>query len=190
MRVGIYARVSTEQEQDPQVQVTALRPWLEANGHEVVEIYTDRISGSKSYRPGLKAIMGAARDGEIEGIAIVRLDRLGRSVAHLLQVADELRRRGVDLIVKDQNIDTSTPAGKMMFTVLAAVAELERDLISQRTKEGLAHRRAQGVRLGRPPQEHDALEIRKLVYKHGSVRAASRASGLGRKLIGRILKTG
>lgn len=176
MRVAIYARVSTDRgEQNPDVQIDALRAFLAVkDGASVVGVYTDRCSGSKSERPALDELLAAARAGKLDAIAIVKLDRLARSTRHLLVLADELAGLGVDLIVKDQPVDTTSPVGKLIFSVLGAVAEFERDLICERTRAGVAHARANGARLGRPPVEFDEAHARGLVEWYGYAGAARR----------------
>jgi len=154
MKVAIYARVSTDRgEQDPAVQVEALRRWLEARGDEVTRVFTDAISGAVRERPELDNLLAMAAVGDREyfdAVAIVKLDRLARSTRHLLDLASYFEEHGVDLLVKDQQIDTSTPMGRFMFTILSAVAEFERDLIRERTVAGLEHARHNGKVLGRP----------------------------------------
>src|SRR3990167_6895557 len=137
LRVALYARVSTDRgEQDPEVQLEVLRRHF-AGRPVVTREFTDRISGTKASRPALDALMAGVRDGEFDAVAIVKLDRLARSVRHLIAFTSELSEHGVDLIVRDQAIDTTTPAGKLMFHVLGAVAEFERDLIADRTRAGI-----------------------------------------------------
>lgn len=194
MRVAIYARVSTDRgEQNPEVQISALRKWLEATGHTVVDVYADRISGTKASRPELSRMLAdaSADNGIIDAIAIVKLDRLARSTKHLIDLAGQLEDMSVDLIVKDQAIDTSTPAGKLMFHMLAAIAEFERDLIVERTKAGLAHARERGVKLGRPTSHPGVTPVtaRRLIEKHGSARKAEAATGIGRNTLCRLART-
>lgn len=183
MRVAIYARVSTDRgEQDPEVQISALTRWLEAQSHEVSEVYTDLVSGSKRSRPALDSLLSDV-PGKFDAVAVVKLDRLARSTKDLIEIAGQLEAEGVDLMVKDQQIDTSTPAGKLMFHVLGAIAEFERDLIIERTKAGLEHARNRGVRLGRPVREIDLARARRLVNELGTVAAAARAMGVPRKTL-------
>src|SRR5262245_38155951 len=134
MRVALYARVST-QEQTVEPQLHALREYAERRGLDVIDEYVDAgWSGAKDRRPALDDLVAKARVRAFDAVAIVKLDRLARSVRHLVQLAGEWQALGVDLIVLDQGIDTSTPAGRFTFHTLAAVAELERDLIPQRTR--------------------------------------------------------
>jgi DNA invertase Pin-like site-specific DNA recombinase len=143
MRVG-YARVSGI-DQHPEAQIHA----LEAAGCEVV--FTDHgVSGKLARRPELDAALRHLRTGD--ALVITRLDRLGRSSLHLLEIGQQLEQRGVALVATEQSIDTGTAIGKMFYTILAAVAEFERDLLIERTREGLATARKQGRTGGRKPK--------------------------------------
>lgn len=141
MRIG-YARVSTEF-QNTQAQ----KDRLTAAGCE--RVYTDEgISGRAASRPEWDRCLDALRAGDV--LVVVRLDRVGRSVRNLIDVVNDLASKGVDLLVLDQALDTATPAGKLIFHVLAAIAEFERDIIRERTMDGLAAARARGRNGGRP----------------------------------------
>jgi len=144
MRIG-YARVSTR-DQHPEAQHDALA----AAGCEPGHIYIDKISGKLARRPELDKALIALRGGD--QLAITKLDRLGRSLAHLMELAAELQRRGVDLVVLDQGIDTSTAVGRMFFQILGAIAEFEHALMSERTMDGLAAARARGRTGGQKPK--------------------------------------
>ncbi len=140
MNIG-YARVST-QDQNLDLQNDALR----AAGCE--NIYTDKMSGAKTKRPGLEEILGFIRKGDT--LVVWRLDRLGRSLKHLIQVLNQLEERGVYFKSIQESLDTSTPGGKLIFHVFGALAEFERDIIKERTLAGLAAARARGRKGGRP----------------------------------------
>lgn len=140
-RIG-YCRVSTT-DQNPDAQ----RLRLQAAGCE--HLFSETISTRNADRPQLAACMAFLRPGD--ALVAVRLDRLARSTRELLEIAETLQGRGIDLVVLDQAIDTSTPAGKLMFSVLAAIAEFERDLIRERTLDGLARAAAEGRHGGRKP---------------------------------------
>jgi DNA invertase Pin-like site-specific DNA recombinase len=143
MRVG-YARVSSR-DQHPEAQQDALK----AAGCD--EVFLDKASGKLARRPGLdNALRSANRAGD--QLVITKLDRLGRSVEHLLELSNELQRRGVDLVVLDQGIDTSTAVGRMFFQILSAIAEFEHALMSERTMDGLAAARARGRTGGQKPK--------------------------------------
>jgi len=140
MNLG-YARVST-QEQNLDLQIDALR----AAGCE--NVYTDKMSGTKTERPGLDKIMSFIRKGDT--LVVWRLDRLGRSLRHLIQVLNQLDEKGIYFKSLQESLDTSTPGGKLIFHVFGALAEFERDIIRERTLAGLAAARARGRKGGRP----------------------------------------
>ncbi len=150
MRVAVYARVSTT-EQTTEPQLHALRAYADARGLEVFEEYVDHgISGAKDRRPALDRLLTDARRRRFDVLAVTKLDRLARSVHHLTTLGRELEALGVDLVVLDQAIDTSTPAGRLLFHVLGSIAEFERDLIRERTSAGMRAARRKGARIGRP----------------------------------------
>lgn len=140
MRLG-YGRVSTL-DQNPDAQVDALRR------AGCTQVYVDKASGKLARRPQLDLMLGNLRAGD--QVVITKLDRLGRSTANLIELADQLRAAQVDLVVLDQAIDTATPVGRMFFTILAAIAEFERALMTERTREGLAAAKRRGRVGGRP----------------------------------------
>ena len=157
-RAALYARVSTiGHGQDVELQLDELRQVAAQRGWDITTIYSDEgISGAKTSRPGLDQMMADAQAGRLDVIAIWKLDRLARSVAHLLQIADSLNAWGVDLIsVRDAHIDTTTPGGRFTLQILGAVAELERSLIRERVIAGVRRAQAAGKHCGRPKQEID-----------------------------------
>jgi len=174
MRVAIYARVSTANNgQDPTMQTRELREYAERRGWTVAGEYVDvGISGSKEKRPELDRLMADAHRRRFACVVVWKFDRFARSVSHLLRALENFRALGIEFVSFSEQMDTSTPAGKMVFTVLGAVAELERSLIVERVKAGLRNARAKGKRLGRPKRVVDARRI-----------AALRAQGVGRKRI-------
>lgn len=146
--LALYARVSTGgQKLEPQLE--PLRDYAERRGGRVRE-YVDHASGAKARRPGVDALMAACRRREVEAVVVVKLDRLARSVAHLVDLSREFEALGVGLVVLDQGIDTTTPAGRLVFHVFSAIAEFERELIRERVLAGLRSAKRRGVRLGRP----------------------------------------
>jgi DNA invertase Pin-like site-specific DNA recombinase len=189
MRVAVYARVSTT-DQSVDAQLDTLRGYAAARRLDVVEEYIDHgISGSKDSRPALDEMMTAARRRDLDVIVTVKLDRLARSVQHLVGMASELETLGVDLVVRDQAIDTSTPTGKLTFHVLAALAEFERDLIRERTHAGLELARKRGKKFGRPLAT-DAKQRTRIVRlrKSGhSLRTIAERVGVGRGTVERVL---
>lgn len=150
MKVALYARVSKlHSHQDPEVQLRDLRTWCKSHSHQVISEYVDRgISGAKEKRPKLDELMRHAEQGRFEAIVVWKLDRFARSVRHLHNAAHELKGWNVALISYKDNFDLSTPMGKAMFTIMAMVAELERDLTTERIHAGLRHARAKGHRPG------------------------------------------
>lgn len=173
-RAALYARVSTS-EQTTENQLAALRAFAAARGWQPAEFVDHGVSGAKEHRPALDALLAAVRTRKVDVVACVKLDRLARSTHHLVMLAKELEALGVDLVVLDQAIDTTTPAGRLLFHVLAAIAEFERDLIRERVIAGVRRAKAQGKRLGRPRRYHvDTAEVRGLLAQGLSQRAVAR----------------
>jgi len=174
LRAALYARVSTT-DQTPENQLVALRAFAAARGWQATEFVDHGVSGAKDRRPALDALLAAVRARRVDVVTCVRLDRLARSTRHLVTLAADLEALGVDLVVLDQAIDTTTPSGRLMFHVLAAIAEFERDLIRDRVVAGLKRAKAQGRRLGRPRRQHvDVAAARALVAAGLSLRAIAR----------------
>ncbi len=149
MRVALYARVSTL-EQEPENQLAELRPYISARGWDARE-YVDRgVSGARDSRPALDQLLKDARQRKLDCVAVWRLDRLGRSLRHLVTLLDELQAIGVSFVSLNEGIDFGTPAGRLQVGILAALAQFERERISERVQAGLARARRQGKRLGRP----------------------------------------
>jgi DNA invertase Pin-like site-specific DNA recombinase len=160
-RVAIYARVSTTNHgQDVGLQTRELRQFAEARGWTVTGEYIDAgVSGAKHSRPELNRLMADAHKRKFDAVCVWRFDRFARSVSHLLHALETFKALGIDFVSYSEQMDTSTPAGKMVFTVLGAVAELERSLIVERVKAGLRNAKAKGKRLGRP---HIVVDARKV----------------------------
>lgn len=174
LRIGLYARVSTA-EQTPANQLDALRPYAAARGWHVTEYVDHGQSGAKERRPALDALREAVRTRRVDVVLTTKLDRLARSTRQLVALAGELQALGVELVVLDQAIDTTTPTGRLLFTVLAAIAEFERDLIRERVVAGLRRARAQGRRIGRPRRHYvDVGRARQLLGAGHSLRAVAR----------------
>ncbi len=167
--IALYARTSVD-DAHPEAQIDRLRAYAERRGATVAEFVDRGASGAKRSRPALDALLRAARRREVDAVAVTKLDRLARSVRHLHELADELAAAGVDLVVLDQEINTASPAGRLLFTVLGAIAEFERDLIRERVREGIAAARRRGAVFGRPR----ALD-RRGVERARRLRAAGRS---------------
>jgi DNA invertase Pin-like site-specific DNA recombinase len=178
MRAAIYARVSTT-DQTPDNQLLPLRAFVAARGWTRTEYVDHGVSGAKESRPALDALLKAARGRRIDVIVVAKLDRLARSVHHLLNVAKELEALGVALVVTDQHIDTTTPTGRFLFTTLGAVAQLERDLLRERVIAGMKRAKAQGRHLGRRAGHAiDTAEASRLLADGLSLRAVARRLGV------------
>lgn len=136
MRVALYCRISTE-DQQLDSQELICRSYCERSGYEVYKVYKDVISGAKSNRPAFNQLLEDMRAKQFDIIMVSKLDRLGRSLQHLLSLFDEFNKRHVSFIAATQNIDTTTAAGRLQLQIIGAFAEFERNIISERTKEGL-----------------------------------------------------
>jgi len=184
MRAAIYARVSTANTgQDPTMQTRELREYCECRGWTVVGEYVDLgISGTKEKRPELDRLMSDAHRRRIDAILVWKLDRFGRSLRHLVNALAELEARGIAFISLRDNLDLSTPSGRLMFQIIGAMAEFERALIQERVKAGMRNARAKGRRIGRPPQTPLSPELRENIadtYAYGetSLRALAKKFG-------------
>jgi DNA invertase Pin-like site-specific DNA recombinase len=186
-RVAIYARVSTLG-QHPENQLLELRRYSEARGWFVVAEHTDKgVSGAKDHRPALSRLMEMARKRQIDRVLVARLDRLGRSVKHLLLTLEEFRVLGVQFCSLAESMDTATPVGKMTFTLIAAVAEFERELIRERIFAGLSRARSEGKRLGRPPKLIDRARVVELREQGLSLRQIANTTGFNKDAVRRTL---
>ena len=189
MRVALYARVSrADKDQDPENQLLKLREYASRHEWEIYAEFHDYVSGAAPVKPALEKVLREGRARHYDAIVIVRLDRLARSTKQLLTMLEDLDHYGVALICTDQQIDTKSPAGKLLFTVLGAVAELELDLIRERTKDGLARARAQGKRLGRPPMPERTEEIMRLRAENMSLRQIGAQLGMSHQAVKQRLR--
>jgi len=160
------------------MQTRELKEYIERRGWQLVAEYVDTgISGSKERRPELDRLMADAHKRRFEVVCVWRFDRFARSVSHLLRALETFRALGIDFVSFSEQMDTSTPAGKLVFTVLGAVAELERSLIVERVKAGLRNARAKGKRLGRPRSIVDARKVAQLRAHGVSWRKIARQMG-------------
>ena len=193
-RAALYARVSTlNHGQDIGLQLDELRQVAAQRGWEVVEVFEDAgVSGSKTSRPALDRLLEAARTGKVDIVAVWKLDRLARSVAHLLELAASLQGWGVGLVsLRDAHVDTTTPTGRFTFQILGAVAELERSLVQERVIAGVRRAQAKGKHCGRPRKETSdkAIDAAQALLAQGwSWRAIAAATGIQRDTLRRRLK--
>jgi DNA invertase Pin-like site-specific DNA recombinase len=147
-KIAIYARVSTKNGQDPEMQLTELREYIRNRKWKIIGEYVDNgVPGASDSRPELNRLMADANRRRFDVVAVWKFDRFARSVSHLLRALESFRALGIEFVSLSENIDTSTPTGKM---VLASVSELERSLIGERVRAGLRNAKARGTRLGRP----------------------------------------
>ena len=145
MKIAIYCRVST-QDQNPKHQEKQCILYCERMGYDILNTYTDIISGTKDSRPAFNQLLNDMRSFKFDAIMVTKLDRIGRSLQHLLRMFDEFASKGINFIATTQNIDTSTSAGKLQLQIMGAFAEFERNLISERTKEALKGNKRVGKR--------------------------------------------
>lgn len=178
-RVALYARVSALAGQDPEVQLVELREYAGRRGWNIIGEYVDRSSGAKESRPALNRMMIDVRRRKFDVIAVWKIDRFGRSLRHLVNALAELEAIGLDFVSLRDNLDLGTPAGRLMFQIIGAMAEFERSLIRERFRAGLRNARQKGKRLGRPPVVVDVARIAALHDSGATWRAISRRLGLG-----------
>lgn len=191
-RVGLYARVSTNKDQTTENQLLALRDWAAGRGHTVAGEYIDQgISGTKGRdkRPGLDEMLRAATLGKLDMVAVTALDRLGRSLPHLVTTVGELEALKVGLFVRDLALDTSTPAGQLMFNIMGSLAQFERELIRERTLLGLERAKKQGKTLGRPKITPGKEQRIAALLKAGTpINRIMRLAGVAKSVVYRIKK--
>ena len=186
-RVALYARVSTKGlGQDPEGQLIGLREYAERRGWPISDEYTDQgVSGSKESRPALSQLMADACRRRFDAVLVWKIDRFGRSLKHLVNSLAELAALGVAFISLRDNLDLSTPSGRLMFQIIGAMAEFERALIQERVRAGMRNARAKGKRLGRPRVVVDAKEIATLRARGRSWAEIVAETGLGKGTVQR-----
>src|SRR4029077_10485814 len=179
MRIGIYARVSTK-DQSCDLHLRDLRTYCAARGFSVVREHVDvGESGAKDSRPQLNELMAAARKRQVDAVLVWRFDRFARSTKHLLLALEEFRSLGIQFISYQENIDTTSPLGQALFTIVSAVAQLERDLIRERVSAGIRHARACGKQLGRPRRIVSQDELVRLQREGHSLREIEKRLRVG-----------
>lgn len=167
-----YARVSTRHQHEDR-QVKALSEY----GIRQEDIYVDKVSGLKEHRPALDRLLSVLRSGDT--VVVSSFDRLARSTKQLLELAERFDKEGVRLVSMKENLDTSTPQGKLFFTISAAFAEFERSLIQERREEGMAIAQEKGVRFGRPQSDEEKIEAAISLYLDGKLSVSSIAETCG-----------
>ena len=187
--IALYARVSTD-EQHSEIQLAELRDYARRRGVETVEYVDQGVSGRRKSRPALDRVLRAARRQEVSAVVVVRLDRLARSLAHMARLGEELKELDVELVSLREGIDTRTAAGRAMFGMCGVFAQLEGDLIRERTVAGLKAARRRGVQLGRPKALDRSQHQRVLRLRHTgqSVRTIAAKLGVGVATVHRAIK--
>jgi DNA invertase Pin-like site-specific DNA recombinase len=190
-RAAVYVRVSTT-DQHTDLQENELKEYCEHRGWQY-RVYRDAgQSGAKDNRPALIEMMKDIRQRKVDVIVIWALDRLARSLKHLLTIAEECRALGVDIVCLKQNIDTTLPAGRLTFQVLGAVAEFEREMLRERVKAGMAQAKRSGKRIGRPALRHfssrDIEQVRSLRAHGNSVRNLANEFGTTQWMISKLTR--
>jgi DNA invertase Pin-like site-specific DNA recombinase len=179
VRVGIYARVSTK-DQCCELQLRDLRAYCAARQFVIAREYIDQgVSGTRDSRPQLNELMDDARKRKLDAVLCWRFDRFARSSRHLLIALEEFRALGVQFVSFQENLDTSSPLGQAIFTIISAVSQLERDLICERVSAGIRNARAKGKHLGRPRQYVDIDRITEMQAEGKSLRQIAAALGCG-----------
>jgi len=186
-RVAIYARVSTT-EQSTESQLLDLGRYVRERGWDIFREYVDEgISGTKDSRPALNELMNDAKKRRFDVVLVWRFDRFARSTKHLILALEEFKNLGIDFVSFQENIDTSSPLGSAIFTIISAVAQLERDIIAERVKAGLRRAKENGKRLGRPRVKVDVQEILRMRSQGLSLRAIAKETGISRTTVSGIV---
>jgi site-specific DNA recombinase len=194
-KVALYARTSTILNQDPQLQITMLEEFASNRKFKVVECYVDQISGTQARRPALDRMLADAKRGKFQLVCTTALDRLGRNTKNCLQLFEELSHANVSVVSLRENLDFSSPMGKMILTVLISVAQLEKDTISERIRCALAAKKLIAARTGngwvcgrKPlPSKHQE-SVLKLRSEGVSIRGIAKQLGIGKTSVERVLR--
>jgi DNA invertase Pin-like site-specific DNA recombinase len=189
-KVAIYVRVSTK-DQSVGMQLNDLERYTKERELNIFKVYEDNgVSGTKETRPALGQLMDDARKRKFDIVLVWRFDRFARSTKHLVNALYEFRNLGIDFISYQENIDTSSPLGEAIFTIISAMSKLERDIIAERVKGGLRKARANGITLGRPNSVIDMDKLIKYKEQGMSIREIAKELGLSRGKVERTLKLG
>jgi len=185
-RAALYMRVSTV-DQHPETQLYDLQQMATQRGYEIVEQYTDRISGAKARRPGLDGLLRDARRGRFDVVLVWASDRIARSTKHFLEVLDELNRLNVEFVSFREQIDTGGPLGRAIVVIIGAIAELERSLIVERVRAGMRRAKLEGRHIGRKPLELDHAAICGDRCRGQSLRQIARGHRISTATVQRVL---
>lgn len=186
-RAALYLRVSSV-DQHPETQLLDLRQMAAQRGYDIVHEYTDRISGAKARRPGLDEMMGDARRGRFDVVLVWASDRIARSTKHFLEVLDELNHLHIEFASFREPLDTGGPLGRALVVIIGAIAELERNLITERVRAGMRRARLEGRHIGRKPVEVDREAILRDRHRGQSLGQLAHAYRVSRTTIHRLLR--
>ena len=187
-RIAVYARVSTS-DQSTESQLLDLRRYVRERGWDIFKEYVDEgISGTKDSRPALNELMNDAKKRRLDVVLVWRFDRFARSVKHLIMALEEFKNLSIDFVSFQENIDTSSPLGSAIFTIISAVSQLERDIIAERVKAGLRRAVSSGKQLGRPRASIDLEKLNRLHSEGRSHRQIAAKLGLSHTTVGRVLR--
>ena len=186
-RAALYMRVSSL-DQRPETQLHDLHQMAAQRGYEIVQEYTDRISGAKAKRPGLGQMMADARRGRFDVVLVWASDRIARSVKHFLEVLDELNRLNIEYVSFREQIDTGGPLGRAIVVIIGAVAELERNLIIERVRAGMRRARLEGTHIGRNPLTLDHEAIHRERCQGQSLRQIAKGHRISTATVQRVLR--
>jgi DNA invertase Pin-like site-specific DNA recombinase len=201
-RAAIYVRVSTTNrtrdgtsfEQNPEVQEVPLLQLVQQRGWTPTRVYSDRLSGAKENRPGLSRLMDDARRGLFDVVLVWRFDRFARSIEQLVLALAEFKSLGIDFVSCQESLDTSTPMGKAMFTIIGAMSELERNVIRERVVAGIEYARQHGTKsgnaIGRPKRIFDRSDVVRLRASGLSIERIARQMRLGVGTVVRVIQAG
>jgi len=186
-RAALYVRVSS-QEQHTDMQYYDLRRFAEQRGFEIVHEYSDRTSGARSSRPGLDAMLAAARKREFDVLLVWASDRLARSVRHFLEVLDELNHLGVEFVSFREQLDTGGPLGRAVIVIVGAIAELERSVIRERVRAGMRRAKMEGQHIGRRRANVDRLSLFERRRQGWSLGMLAQSYQISRTTVARIVQ--
>src|SRR6202051_3842692 len=186
-RVALYMRVSTL-DQHPETQLYDLRGLAAQRGFQIIQEYTDRISGAKARRPGLDQMLKDARRRQFDVVLVWASDRIARSVRHFLEVLDELNHLNVEFVSFRENLDTGGPLGRAVVIIIGAIAELERNLIIERGRAGMRRARLEGRHIGRRPLDIDRVAVLQERARGRSLSEIAETHRISRATVSRLLK--
>ena len=186
-RAALYMRVSTV-DQHPETQLYDLRSLAAQRGLEVVQEYTDKISGVKARRPGLDQLMADARRRRFDVVVVWAFDRMARSVRHLLETLDDLNHQNIEFISFRENIDTGGPLGRAIVVIVGAIAELERNLIIERVRAGMRRAKLEGRQIGQRPLDVDRVGILGDRARGLSLSQVAEGHGISRAMVSKIIR--